>query len=130
MPILFMALFLLAGLAQFVLGFMGLEYLFGVWVAVLGIGFAMTLRFVLPLGIGSWFGAIHVLGLPWWLGILAVAPGIIFVVPALFWEFAGDRVFGNRSEHFWIRRGINKLTGRSHWVEREDDDDADFYDSS
>lgn len=129
MQILFMGLFLLAGLAQLVLGFMGLEYLFGVWVAVLAAGFAVTLRFMLPLVIGSWFGAVYVLGLPWWLGILAVAPGIIFVVPALFWEFAGDRAFGNRNEHFWIRRCINKLMGRLSGVERDDDDDTDFYDS-
>lgn len=129
MQLLFIGLVLLAGFAQLVLGFMGLEYLFGVWVAVLAAGFAVTLRIMFPLVIGSWFGAVHVLGLPWWLGVLAVAPGIIFFVPALFWEFAGDRVFDNRNEHFWIRRGIRKLRDRFSWRRAEDDDDADFYDS-
>ena len=75
---------ILAGLAQLALGFMGLEYLLGLWAAVVGLALAIMFRFMLPMTIGSYFGAVYAVGLPWWCGILIAAPGILFLLPAVF----------------------------------------------
>ncbi len=74
--------FIAAGLAQLALGFMGIEYLLGIWAALAALSAAFLFRFMLPLTIGSYFGAVEVMGLPWWGGILVAAPGILFLVPA------------------------------------------------
>lgn len=71
------------GLAQLFLGFMGLDYLFGLWAAFLGIALVFMFRVFLPMTIGAWFGAVEVMGWPWWAGVMIVAPGLLFIVPAM-----------------------------------------------
>lgn len=71
------------GVIQLILGFMGLEHLLGLWASFLGVALVFTLRIFLPMTIGAWFGAVEVLGWPWWAGVLVVAPGLLFIAPAM-----------------------------------------------
>lgn len=71
------------GFVQLCFGFMGLEYLLGLWAAFLGLALVFWLRVFLPMTIGTWFGAVEVMGWPWWAGVLIVAPGLLFMVPAM-----------------------------------------------
>ena len=74
---------LVMGFAQIVLGFWGLDYLVGpVWGAVIGIP-SLMLRFMLPFTVGTYFAVVAVLGMPWWVGILAAFPGIVFFIPGI-----------------------------------------------
>ena len=75
-----MLLILLLGLVQLGLGQIGIEHHLGFWVSV-GAVILFFMRFALPISIGSYFGAVDVLGFPWWAGVLIAAPGLLFVVP-------------------------------------------------
>lgn len=83
MGFLLLPAFIIVGLAQLAIGFMGLEYMLGLWAAFIGLGAAFLFRFMLPLSVGSYFGAVEVMGLPWWGGIIVAAPGILFILPSL-----------------------------------------------
>lgn len=74
------------GIAQIVVGYIGLQVMIGTWVAVVGLGFAFGLRIMLPMTIGSFFGAIEVLGWPWWGALLFAAPGLLFMIPGIIAE--------------------------------------------
>ena len=71
------------GIIQLVLGFAGLEYLLGWWAGAIGLALALTMRLMLPMSIGSYFGAVYVMEWPWWVGVLIVVPGILFLIPGL-----------------------------------------------
>ena len=76
-------IFIVVGLAQAYVGFLGIEYHFSAiwgWVAI---GAAFVLRIMFPLTIATYFGAVDVLGWPWYAGILLAAPGLLFVAPAM-----------------------------------------------
>ncbi len=81
--ILLLPVFLLVGLAQIYLGYIGIEYHLGFWAAVAAIAATFMFRFMLPITIGSYFGAVDVLGWPWWGGVLVAAPGLLFIAPAM-----------------------------------------------
>lgn len=81
--ILLLPIFLLVGLAQIYLGYIGIEYHLGFWAAVAAIAATFMFRFMLPITIGSFFGAVDVLGWPWWGGVLIAAPGLLFIAPAM-----------------------------------------------
>jgi len=88
-------LFLAVGLAQFWLGWIGIEYHFGTGWAVGALLSAFFLRIMLPISIGSYFGVVDVIGWPWWAGVLIAAPGLVFVTPALitsFVQLAGETI--------------------------------------
>lgn len=82
MGILLLLPYLALGVSQAILGFMGLEYLLGIWAAVVGVGLAFAFRFTVPMFIGTYFGAVNVMEWPWWVGLLVTAPGLVFIVPA------------------------------------------------
>lgn len=81
--ILLLPIFLAVGVAQLYLGYIGIEYHLGNWAAFAAIGALFMFRFMLPVSIGSYFGAVDVLGWPWWGGVLVAAPGLLFIAPAL-----------------------------------------------
>lgn len=81
--ILLFPIFLLVGLAQIFLGYIGIEHHLGFWAAVAAIAAAIMFRVMLPITIGSYFGAVDVLGWPWWGGVLVAAPGLLFIAPAM-----------------------------------------------
>jgi hypothetical protein len=60
-------LFLAVGITQAAIGYMGIEHYFGTIAAIIALIAAFFLRLMLPLTIGTFFGAMEVLGC---LGIL------------------------------------------------------------
>jgi hypothetical protein len=76
-------LFLIVGLIQISVGYIGIEYHFGtgwaIGALVLGFGF----RIMLPLTIGTFFGALDVWDWPWYGALALAAPGLLFVLPSL-----------------------------------------------
>jgi hypothetical protein len=76
-------LFAVIGIAQIVLGVMGLQHQFGGWVAFFAVLAAVGFRFMLPLTVGTYFGAVEVLGWPWWGGVLIAAPGLLLIIPSV-----------------------------------------------
>lgn len=76
-------LFLVIGITQIVIGYMGIEHYFGTIAAIIVLIVAFFLRLMLPLTIGTFFGAMEVLGWPWYLALLITAPGLLFVTPAM-----------------------------------------------
>lgn len=81
-PLLFIG-FIAVGIAQLVLGYMGIDYHFGMWAALAAVVVGLFLRVTLPLTIGSYFGAVDVMGWEWYVGILVAAPGLLFIVPSM-----------------------------------------------
>jgi len=81
-PLLFPVILLL-GIGQLWLGYVGIDYHLGFLAAGAAIAAAIFFRFMLPISIGSFFGAVDVMGWPWWGGVLVAAPGLVFLVPAL-----------------------------------------------
>ncbi len=82
MPYIGCLVFAAIGILQTVLGVMGLEHEFGGWGVFVGLGAAFFLRIMLPLTVGTYFGAVEVLGWPWWGGVLIAAPGLLLLIPA------------------------------------------------
>ena len=76
-------LFLLVGIVQMYVCFIGIEYHFGTALAFVTIFLAFFLRIMLPLTIGTFFGAMNVWGWPWYGAAALAAPGLLFIVPAL-----------------------------------------------
>ena len=82
MNAIFAILFLLFGIAQLVVGGMGIEYYFGgFWLGV-AIVLVVFFRFNLPIIIGSYFGAVELLQWHWALALLFAVPGLLFIVPS------------------------------------------------
>jgi hypothetical protein len=76
-------IFLIVGIAQFYLGFLGIEHHFGELAAWIALGLAFFLRLMLPLTIATYFGAVDVMGWAWYEGLLIAAPGLLFIMPAM-----------------------------------------------
>lgn len=74
---------IVVGLLQITLGFAGIEYHLGGFWAFAAIVAALWLRFLLPVTIGSYFGAVDVMGWEWYVGVAIAAPGLLFVVPSM-----------------------------------------------
>ena len=74
-------LFAAIGITQLVLGVMGLQHEFGGWGAFFGLAAAFGFRFMLPLTVGTYLGAVEVLGWPWWGGVIIAAPGLLLIIP-------------------------------------------------
>jgi hypothetical protein len=79
----FVVAYFAIGIVQLIAGFVGIEYHLGWWWAVVAVGCALLFRFMLPLTIGTFFGAMDVWHLHWAAALLLAAPGIIFLVPAV-----------------------------------------------
>ncbi len=79
----FFIMFVAVGAVQIYLGFIGIEYHLGGWAAWGAIVLMFLGRLMLPLTIGSYFGAVSVWGWEWWQGLLIAAPGLLFIVPPL-----------------------------------------------
>jgi hypothetical protein len=75
--------FLVVGITQAAIGYMGIEHYFGTIAAVIALIAAVYWRLMLPLTVGTFFGAMEVLGWPWYFALLITAPGLLFVVPAV-----------------------------------------------
>lgn len=71
------------GLAQLFVGYIGIEEHLGTFWAWSALAAVFFLRFTLPITIGTFFGAMDVLGWHWALALIFTAPGLIFVVPGM-----------------------------------------------
>lgn len=60
-----------------------IQHELGGWWAFAALVAAFGFRFMLPLTIGTYFGAVEVLGWPWWGGVLIAAPGLLLIVPSI-----------------------------------------------
>ncbi len=91
--------FLIVGVVQICVGFLGIEYHFGAGWAFGALLLSFILRISFPLTIGTFFGALDVLGWNWFSALLLTLPGIIFMVPgAIAIALAGlANFFGNKS---------------------------------
>ncbi len=76
-------LLLAVGITQAAIGYMGIEHYFGAIVAFIVVGAAFFFRLMLPLTIGTFFGAMEVLGWSWYFALLVTAPGLLFALPAM-----------------------------------------------
>lgn len=76
-------LFLGFGIAQIYAGYIGVDYHLGGFWAIATIISAFMFRFMLPMIIGSFFGAYSVWGWHWAFALLFAVPGLIFMFPAV-----------------------------------------------
>lgn len=76
-----MVFFVVFTIFQFVLGFLGIEHHLGMGIAILALIGLFIFKFTLPFTIGSFFGAVNVLGLHWVFGLIIAIPGIALMVP-------------------------------------------------
>ena len=83
MGVLLFPVFLIVGVLQIWLGYVGISHHLGTIAAVLAIFLAFGLRILLPLTIGSFFGAMNVMGWPWWVALMVALPGLLFIAPAM-----------------------------------------------
>ena len=67
-------IFLGVGVVQIYAGFIGIEYHLGYWWAIAAVGASFLLRIMLPLTIGTFFGALDVWGWPWYGAAALAAP--------------------------------------------------------
>ena len=72
---------LVVGLAQMVIGYLGIEYHLGGGWAIGAVVLAIMFRFSLPLTIGTFFGAIDVLNLSWIVALIITLPGLLLMFP-------------------------------------------------
>lgn len=73
---------IVVGVVQFYAGYVGIEYHLGTVLAVIAVVVGLTLRFTLPLTIGTYFGAVDVFGWEWYWAVLLAVPGLLFMIPA------------------------------------------------
>jgi len=93
----FLLLSLVIGVAQLIIGFMGIEFYIGTIGAVIVVALCFMFRFSLPLTIGTFFGALEVLNWPWYYALLITAPGLLLMIPAFIGVASSS--FGNRQNY-------------------------------
>ncbi len=76
-----MIFFVMFTIFQFVLGYLGIQHHLGAGLAIIALILLLFFKFTLPFTIGSFFGAVNVLGLHWVFGLLIMIPGIALLVP-------------------------------------------------
>ena len=73
--------FILIGLVQIVVGYLGIEYHLGSGWAIGLVIASIFFRISFPLTIGTFFGALDVLGWPWYGALILTLPGVLLMVP-------------------------------------------------
>lgn len=82
MPFLFLFLLFLS-IFDLYLSFIGIQAWIGTLFACVAIGATIFCRTSIVLVIGSYMGAVNVLGWPWWGGVLVACPGLLFILPQM-----------------------------------------------
>ena len=84
LPTALMFFFVLAvGIIQIWLGFLGIEYLSNTIWAFLAVLALFFLRIILPLTVGTYFGAVEVMGWEPMIGLILAVPGFFFILPSI-----------------------------------------------
>ena len=94
--LLFLA-FIIFGILQIWLGYVGIDWHFGELWALGAVAVAFIFRITLPLTIGTYFGAVDVMGWDWYVGLSIAAPGLLFIVPSMVMA-ALEPIFSNTNE--------------------------------
>ena len=76
-------IFLLVGIVQIFVGYIGIEHHLGAGFAIGALVLGFVFRIMFPLTIGTFFGALDVWGWPWYGALAFAAPGLLFILPAL-----------------------------------------------
>jgi len=76
-------IFLIVGIIQIFVGYIGIEYHLGSGFAIGALILGFVFRIMFPLTIGTFFGALDVFGWPWFGALALAAPGLLFIVPAM-----------------------------------------------
>lgn len=95
--------FLIVGVAQMVIGYWGIEYHLGNGWAIGLVIASLFFRITFPLTIGTFFGALDVLGWSWIGALLITLPGLVLMVPgAVGMAIAGlaSMVKGNNQSNY------------------------------
>ena len=69
------------GLAQIVIGYIGIEFHFGSGWAIGAVVLALMFRFSFPLTVGTFFGAMDVFGFSFIVALLITLPGLLLMIP-------------------------------------------------
>lgn len=96
---------LVLGICQLVVGLLGIDYHLGWWGIIGAVVLLLWLRFTIPITVGAYFGAVDVLGWPWWGGLLFAFPGIVFMVPSVMaslFDWRRERA-SRRELQSWLR---------------------------
>ena len=75
--------FLLFGIFQLVVGYLGIEYHIGAGWAVAALACVFVFRSAFPITIGTYFGCVDVLGWHWTISLLFTLPGLLFLIPMI-----------------------------------------------
>lgn len=89
--------FIVLGVAQIWLGYVGIEWHLGELWAIGTLAVAFIFRITLPLTIGTYFGAVDVMGWDWYVGLLIAVPGLLFILPSMVMA-ALEPIFSNTNE--------------------------------
>jgi len=81
--LLYFFFFIVLGVAQIWLGYVGIEWHLGELWAIGALAVAFIFRITLPLTIGTYFGAVDVMGWDWYVGLLIAVPGLLFILPSM-----------------------------------------------
>lgn len=71
------------GVFQFIVGYMGIEHHLGTIVAMIAVMASLFFRIGWPMTIGTFFGAMDVLGLHWFWALCVTLPGVLFIIPSV-----------------------------------------------
>ena len=71
------------GIAQIIAGYAGIEHHLGAGWAIGALVVAFVFRFMLPIGIGAFFGAMSVWGWHWAAALVFAVPTLLFMIPGL-----------------------------------------------
>ena len=104
--------FLLVGIVQIFVGYIGIEYHLGTGFAIGALALGFLFRVMLPLTIGTFFGAMNVWGWPWYGAAALAAPGLMFMLPALITGAVGtlltSKKQSNPSENYRNETSVSK----------------------
>lgn len=114
--------FIAAGVFQLWLGYQGIEYHLGAVGAIAAVIAAFGFRIILPLTIGSYFGAVDVMGWDWYVGLVIAAPGLLFAAPYLVTAALEPFIGSGKTEpksfssgdHYPTRQSVSSALGSSN----------------
>ena len=86
---LFGIIFVIWGIAQLIAGYNGIVAYAGIGWAITTIVISLVFRFTLPITVAAFYGAMTVMGWPWYYALLFSAPGLALIVPSILMSILG-----------------------------------------
>ena len=93
-------IFLIVGIIQIFVGYIGIEYHLGSGFAIGALILGFVFRIMFPLTIGTFFGALDVFGWPWFGALALAAPGLLFIVPAMITSAIANLTNSNTNRNY------------------------------